>query len=135
MDISQRVQALPSDGSIPALPDWRWIHTPGHTEGHVSLFRDADRVIVAGDAFITVKQESAFAVLMQEEEIHGPPAYFMFDWQDAWNSVKKLEALKPQAAITGHGVPMFGNQLRQGLARLAQIFDRIAIPKDNSYVT
>lgn len=129
IDIRSWVQALPPDGSIPALPEWRWIHTPGHTAGHISLFRDKDRVVIAGDAFITVKQESAFAVLMQEEEIHGPPAYFTFDWQEAWNSVRTLEALKPEAAITGHGVPMFGEQLHQGLARLAQDFDQMAIPK------
>jgi glyoxylase-like metal-dependent hydrolase (beta-lactamase superfamily II) len=42
---------LPDDGSIPSLPDWRWIHTPGHSAGHVSLFRDADRTLIIGDAF------------------------------------------------------------------------------------
>src|SRR5215217_1633972 len=47
------------------LPGWRWIHTPGHTPGHISLWRDADRTIIAGDAFITTRQESAFAVALQ----------------------------------------------------------------------
>ena len=41
------------------MPGWRWVHTPGHTAGHVSLFRDADRTLIAGDAFVTTKQESA----------------------------------------------------------------------------
>lgn len=31
IDISDRVEALPADGSIPGLPQWRCIHTPGHT--------------------------------------------------------------------------------------------------------
>lgn len=38
------------------MPDWQWIHTPGHTEGHISLFREKDRVLLAADAFTTVKQ-------------------------------------------------------------------------------
>ena len=35
------------------MPGWRWIHTPGHTAGHVSLYRDSDRTLLAGDAFVT----------------------------------------------------------------------------------
>ncbi|CAI6086891.1 MBL fold metallo-hydrolase [Cohnella sp. JJ-181] len=128
IDISDVVRPLPEDGSVPGLPEWRWVHTPGHTEGHVSLYRERDRTIVAGDAFITVKQESAFAVLMQEEEIHGPPAYFTFDWGHAADSVRKLAALKPAAAITGHGKPMAGEALASGLAELARTFEARAVP-------
>ncbi|TJY41787.1 MBL fold metallo-hydrolase [Cohnella pontilimi] len=134
IDISSHVRPLPQDGSVPELPGWRWIHTPGHTEGHVSFFRDHDRVLIAGDAFITVKQESAFAVATQEKEIHGPPAYWTPDWYEAWESVKKLEDMKPEIAITGHGVPMLGEELRQSLARLAKDFDKLAIPEQGRYV-
>jgi glyoxylase-like metal-dependent hydrolase (beta-lactamase superfamily II) len=58
IDISGRAANLPSDGSVPGMPGWQWIHTPGHTEGHISLFRERDRTLIAGDAFSTVKQES-----------------------------------------------------------------------------
>ncbi|WP_219836598.1 MBL fold metallo-hydrolase [Paenibacillus sp. R14(2021)] len=128
IDIHQFVKELPNDGSITELPEWRWIHTPGHTKGHISLYRDRDRMIIAGDAFITVKQESAWAVITQEEEIHGPPAYFTFDWQHAWASVRTIAELNPRSAITGHGHPMYGNELQIGLRRLAEQFDQLAIP-------
>ncbi|HEY9577350.1 MAG TPA: MBL fold metallo-hydrolase, partial [Pseudobacillus sp.] len=36
IDISGRVHALPTDGTIPPMPGWRWIHTPGHSPGHIS---------------------------------------------------------------------------------------------------
>lgn len=75
-NLGRRVQLLPVDGSVPGLPGWRWIHTPGHTAGHISLFRDEDRVLVAGDAFVTTKQESFLAVATQRPELHGPPAYY-----------------------------------------------------------
>ena len=79
-DFGARVKPLPDDGSVPHMPGWRWIHTPGHTAGHISLFRDDDRCLIAGDAFVTVKQESLYAVATQEREVHGPPAYFTPDW-------------------------------------------------------
>lgn len=134
INLEDRVQVLPHDGSVPAMPGWRWIHTPGHTPGHISLFRDEDRAMIAGDAFITVKQESLFAVLTQEKVLHGPPMYFTPDWQSAWESVKKLAALKPSVAYTGHGMPMYGEDLTTGLDMLARDFDQIAIPEHGRYV-
>lgn len=134
IDLGQRVSMLPEDGSVPKLPEWRWVATPGHTEGHISLFRERDRMLIAGDAFITVKQESALAVLVQSKEIHGPPMYFTPDWQTSHESVRRLEALQPACAVTGHGRPMAGDELRRGLAQLSQNFDRMAVPEHGRYV-
>ena len=36
IDLGGGVQALPDDQSVPGLPGWRWMHTPGHSPGHVS---------------------------------------------------------------------------------------------------
>ena len=62
IDVSRWLQRLPEDGSVPQMHGWRWIHTPGHTPGHISFWRERDRTIIAGDAFITTNQESAYAV-------------------------------------------------------------------------
>ncbi len=91
IDLGSRIQALPNDGSIPFMNGWRWIHTPGHTEGHVSFFREADKALIVGDAFVTVKQESLYSVITQELEIHGPPRYLTTDWEAASESVRILE--------------------------------------------
>lgn len=133
-DFGNRVQRLPEDGGVPHMPGWRWIHTPGHTAGHVSLFRDADRCLIAGDAFVTTKQESLYAVATQEEDVQGPPAYFTPDWTAARASVEKLAALQPAIAATGHGTPMRGEALASGLDRLVREFDRIAVPAQGRYV-
>jgi glyoxylase-like metal-dependent hydrolase (beta-lactamase superfamily II) len=133
-DFGDRVQALPSDNSVPAMPGWRWIHTPGHTPGHVSLYREADRALIAGDAFVTTKQESALAALTQKPEIHGPPAYFTSDWPAARRSVERLAALEPWRVATGHGPPLEGEEVLEGLRRLARDFDRIAVPRRGRYV-
>ena len=134
IDLGERVHPLPEDGSVPGAPGWRWIHTPGHTPGHISLFREADRVLVAGDAITTVKQESALAVLAQEKEVHGPPSYFTTDWLAARASVEALDALRPAVVVTGHGMPMGGEQLRRELDELTAHFDTLAVPEQGRYV-
>lgn len=134
VNLGNHVHPLPSDGHVPKMPGWRWIHTPGHSPGHISLFREEDRCLIVGDAFITVKQDSLLKVLTQDQEISGPPRYLTTDWQAAWDSVKRLEALKPAVAVTGHGRPVSGEELTQGLGKLAREFDRIAIPDHGRYV-
>lgn len=133
-NFGDRIQPLPADGSVPGMPGWRWIHTPGHTPGHVSLFRDSDRTLIAGDAFVTTKQESAIAALTQRPEIHGPPAYFTPDWHSARRSVEHLAALEPWRVATGHGPPLEGEEMLEGLRRLARDFDRLAVPQRGRYV-
>lgn len=133
IQLGDHVRALPRDGIVPGMTEWQWVHTPGHTPGHVSLFRERDSVLIAGDAFVTVKQDSLYKVLMQEEEISGPPRYLTPDWQTARHSVNKLARLQPFAAITGHGLPMNGERLLHGLDELARDFDRIALPDYGRY--
>jgi glyoxylase-like metal-dependent hydrolase (beta-lactamase superfamily II) len=134
INLGGRVQVLPEDGSVPGMPGWRWIHTPGHTAGHVAFFREEDRTLIAGDAFVTTKQESALAVLTQRPELHGPPAYYTPDWESARRSVERLAALEPLRIITGHGPPLQGQQMLAGLHRLARNFDRMAVPAMGRYV-
>jgi glyoxylase-like metal-dependent hydrolase (beta-lactamase superfamily II) len=134
INLGTSIRALPSDGTIPFVGEWRWIHTPGHAPGHVSLFRDYDHALVAGDAFVTTKQESLSAALTQRAEIHGPPAYYTIDWPAAEKSVNELAALEPDVAVTGHGVAMQGERLKRDLEDLAANFRRRAVPSHGRYV-
>ena len=43
---------------VPGLPDWQAVPTPGHTPGHVAFFRGKDRVLITGDAVLTVNVNS-----------------------------------------------------------------------------
>ena len=133
VDVGERLRPLRDDGSVPGMPGWRWLHTPGHTPGHVSLWRETDRLLVAGDAFITTRQESAYAAITQAPEMHGPPMYFTPDWVSARASVQSLAALSPDVVITGHGQAMQGQEMRAALHELAERFDEIAVPKTGRY--
>lgn len=135
VDLGGRVQELPSDGSVPGLDGWRWLATPGHTAGHVSLVRDRDRVVIAGDAVITTRQESFWAVATQRLELHGPPAYFTQNWYAAAQAVRTLAEVQPLVLVTGHGRPMSGPAMRDDLHRLADRFETDEIPKRGRYVS
>ena len=134
VDVSRNLQILPEGGNVPPLPDWKWIHTPGHTPGHVSFWREEDMILIVGDAFITTAQESAYAVAVQKPEMHGPPMYFTQDFDAAKTSVDKLVALEPEIAVVGHGPAMRGAPLRAALEELSREFYRVAVPQDGKYV-
>jgi glyoxylase-like metal-dependent hydrolase (beta-lactamase superfamily II) len=134
IDVSKWLRALPDDGAVPGMTGWKWIHTPGHTEGHVSLWRESDRTLIVGDAFITTKQESAYAVATQRPELHGPPMYFTPDWESAASSVRKLAAHQPELVVTGHGRALHGETMRTALDTLARDFEKVAVPTHGKYV-
>jgi glyoxylase-like metal-dependent hydrolase (beta-lactamase superfamily II) len=135
VDVSDRLRPLPEDGSVPGAPGWRWLHTPGHSPGHVSLWRESDRAMVAGDAVITTRQESAYSIATQAPELHGPPAYFTTEWDKAKTSARALVELEPELLVTGHGRPMAGPEMRAALRRLAEEFDAVAVPHGGRYAT
>lgn len=134
IDLGEAVHPLPDDGSIPGLPEWQWLHTPGHSPGHVSFFRDSDKLLLSGDAFITVKQDSFYNVLTQEAKVSGPPNYLTTDWDAAYESVKKLAALEPKKVVPGHGVMMKDEDLEKGLNNLINHFDEMAVPAYGRFV-
>lgn len=134
VDVSDYVEALPEDGSVPFLEGWTWYHTPGHSPGHISLFRESDKILIAGDAFCTVKQDELYKVLRQTQEVHGPPRYFTLDWTEAEKSVRKLRDLQPSVVLAGHGQPMEGEKLSEGLNDLADNFEEVAVPDYGKYV-
>lgn len=134
VDVGARLQLLPDDGTVPHLDGWTRIETPGHSPGHVSFWRESDRTLVVGDAFVTTRQESAYAAVSQAPEMHGPPAYFTVDWQEARRSVARLAKLEPELVVTGHGRPMRGVEMRRALHQLDEDFEHVAIPRAGRYV-
>jgi hypothetical protein len=60
--------------------------------------------------------------------------YYTVEWDKAGSSVARLAELQPELVITGHGVPMQGQEMRAALDRLAREFDRVAVPNKGRYV-
>jgi glyoxylase-like metal-dependent hydrolase (beta-lactamase superfamily II) len=102
------VAELPPDGAIPGLDGWSWVHTPGHTPGHVSYVRAADRVALTGDALVTLLVNSPAGFLLGRRGLSAPPWYTTWDGAAAAASVASLAALGPTVVGGGHGHPLAG---------------------------
>jgi glyoxylase-like metal-dependent hydrolase (beta-lactamase superfamily II) len=129
-DFSERIAVLPEDGTVPGLPDWRWLHTPGHTPGHVSLFRHRDRALIAGDAVVTMNLDSWTTQLTHRRELSRPPAPLTPDWESARRSISDLAELEPLLLFTGHGAPLYGSRLSEEMSRLVK---QLQVPARGRY--
>jgi glyoxylase-like metal-dependent hydrolase (beta-lactamase superfamily II) len=98
-------RALPPD-VVPGLPGWEAIPTPGHTPGHVAFFRPEDRVLLTGDAVLTVNLNTLPGLLWEKPQVSGPPRYTTWDWTSARRSVEVVAALDPLVLAPGHGRPL-----------------------------
>jgi glyoxylase-like metal-dependent hydrolase (beta-lactamase superfamily II) len=114
--------ALPFDPKRepPGLPGWRCVPSPGHTPGHVAYFRPNDRVLLTGDAIVTVDLNSLPGILFRKPCLSPPPRYVTWDWKRANDSVASLARLQPRVLAGGHGAPASGAALTADLRTLAR---------------
>ena len=102
------VHPLGPAGAIPGVEGWTWEHTPGHTPGHVAYVRAADRVVLSGDAVLTLEVNAWAGVLRQRQGLSGPPWYTTWDREAAIASIRAVAGLEPSVLATGHGMPLAG---------------------------
>jgi glyoxylase-like metal-dependent hydrolase (beta-lactamase superfamily II) len=116
---------------LPGMPEWRSIHTPGHTPGHISLFREADRLLLSGDALITMNMDSWIELVRRKPVLSKPPAPLTPDWESARRSIEELASLAPIAIGAGHGRPIAGTHVAGAVWRFAA---RFTPPSHGRYV-
>ncbi len=129
--LQPHLRPLPADGEVPGHPEWRWIFTPGHAPGHVSLYDSARRVLLSGDAIASADLDSVTGIISQKPQISRPPAPMNYDWVAARESVQSLAKLEPYAVGCGHGQPMSGSEVAVELHDLAVNFP---MPERGRYV-
>ena len=83
-----------------AAGEWEVLETPGHTMGHIALWRARDRVLLAGDVVVN---NHPFTQLTWLRE---PLARFTMDPALNRRSARKLAALRPRIVCFGHGPPL-----------------------------
>jgi glyoxylase-like metal-dependent hydrolase (beta-lactamase superfamily II) len=110
---SLRDIARPFDpgAELPGLLDWELVPTPGHTPGHAAFFRRSDRVLISGDALVSVDLNSPWGLLLGTKNVFGPPWYTTWDRRMAADSVAFLAKLEPRVLGGGHGDPMAGDEV------------------------
>src|ERR1700730_3235990 len=115
----------------PGANGWQWVSTPGHSPGHICLFRDSDRILLTGDALVSVDMDSWNGLLSVRPKLSGPPAPFTIDWDLALASLRQLATLRPNVVGCGHGVPISDSDLPE---RLEDFAKRFRPPRRGRYV-
>jgi glyoxylase-like metal-dependent hydrolase (beta-lactamase superfamily II) len=70
------------------------LDVPGHSPGHIALWREGDRTLVAGDVFFNLPRL-------------GPPPRFLTVDPDANRAaMQRLAELRPALVLFGHGPPL-----------------------------
>ena len=82
------------------IGDFEVLHVPGHSAGHIALWREADRVLIAGDVIATIDQVGLFPKLGE------PKKFFTPDPARNRESIRRLAALRPSVVCVGHGPPL-----------------------------
>lgn len=76
------------------------LDTPGHSDGHVSFWRERDRTLVVGDVLFNLSP------LTTAPGLREPPAMLTRDPRRNRESARRLAALEPELALFGHGPPL-----------------------------
>jgi hydroxyacylglutathione hydrolase len=78
---------------------FRVLETPGHSPGHCSYWRSADRVLIVGDAVFGMS-------LVGRPGLQEPPRALSTDPALNRESARRLAGLEPRLALFGHGAPL-----------------------------
>src|SRR3954452_2968769 len=76
------------------------LDTPGHSAGHVSYWRERDRVLILGDVVNTMN------LMTTRKGLQEPPELFTPDPARNRESIRRLAALRPALVCAGHGPPL-----------------------------
>ena len=123
--LKEVVRTFEPEAAPPGLPEWTSITTPGHSPGHTAFFRRNDRVLIAGDALLTVDAGSLGGVLSwilrpNKPQVCEPPWYTNWDRNQVMASASAVVRLQPQVLATGHGRPLSGDAAAAALSAFAR---------------
>jgi len=79
---------------------FRVLETPGHTAGHLSFWREQDRVLVLGDVLANMHIWTGLPKLREPQRI------FSLDPAMNRQSASRLAELQPRLTCFGHGPPL-----------------------------
>jgi len=99
--IGHKVSCLLKEGD--SVGSFTVIETPGHSKGHISFFREKDKVLIVGDTLLNMNLLTTVAGL------HQPPEIFTKDINKNKESIKKIYDLKPRILCFGHGPVLYNN--------------------------
>lgn len=98
-ELLSRIEAVENDQSGFDVPGGlKIVTTPGHTPGHISVYLQDHKALVAGDLMMYWKGNFS-----------GPIRSFSSDPETADKSVRKVSSLEIEKLVGYHGNPYFGD--------------------------
>jgi glyoxylase-like metal-dependent hydrolase (beta-lactamase superfamily II) len=91
------------------------LETPGHSPGHISLWRESDRTLICGDVFFNLNP------LTLRPGLREPPAVLTHAVACNRESERRLAGLEPALVLFGHGPPLRDTE---SFVRLAESLPR-----------
>ena len=70
------------------------LDSPGHTLGHIALWREDDRTLILGDVFFNLRKPGP------------PPRFLTVDAGLNRTSMRRMAELRPALTLFGHGAPL-----------------------------
>jgi hydroxyacylglutathione hydrolase len=82
------------------------LEVPGHSRGHIALWRERDRTLILGDVLNSQNPLTGFP-----RGLRLPPDSFTPDPEENRRSAKRLGGLEPALVLFGHGPPVRDTRL------------------------
>ncbi|USG67203.1 MBL fold metallo-hydrolase [Brevibacillus ruminantium] len=102
---SQIDVTLKHDQTIPGLAEWKVLYTPGHSQSHLSLYREKDRVMIAGDHIIKRISSNAFIEPPRDQSQARPLTLVQYR-----TALQMCADMEIDLALSGHGEPVVGHR-------------------------
>lgn len=91
-------QELNDGMKIPGNDHWQVIHSPGHSQGHITLYNSNQEILIAGDHIIGHSSAGAFIEApFKQAEKHSKSVV------EYRNSLLRIRKLKISTVYSGHG--------------------------------
>lgn len=95
------VQPVEPGTPLRGIPQWQVLHTPGHTDGSLSLFHPARQILICGDVLSN-----------RGGRLHAPAGYRNADKASLRSTLETLGKLDCDILCCGHGPVVRGGAFR-----------------------
>jgi len=96
---SKDIQWIADGDNLPDHPEWKVIHTPGHTDDSICLYNTERKSLITGDTIINLQGELVLNPLLK------------LDNDALAESYNKLKQLEVDNLYPGWGSPVFGKDI------------------------
>ncbi|WP_409251270.1 MBL fold metallo-hydrolase [Bacillus sp. SCS-153A] len=91
-------RAIKEGDAIPGMQEWKVLDTPGHAQSHISLWREKDGVMIAGDHILAEISPNPLIEPPEKEGQERPKPQLQYN-----QSLQELLKLDISLTYTGHG--------------------------------